>query len=126
MENIKQVELEILIAIRNNEAIPADEFYKLFDHRWPEYRKSMGSLYDRGLFIISCQFNMPGANKFELTRDGKLRVTELLSERSDDIHIKLTEGNHVRNLETSAWWSSLPGIIDFASHFSLRFKRQVH
>jgi hypothetical protein len=126
MENIKQVELEILIAIRNNETIPADEFYKLFDHRWPEYRKSMGSLYDGGLFIISRQYNKPGANKFELTPDGKLRVTELLSERSEDIHIKLSEGKKVRSSETSAWRSSLSGIIDFVSAFSLRFKRQVH
>ena len=118
MENIKRRELEILIAIRNNQAVPADEFCKLFDDRWPDYKESMGSLYTKGMFILS--------NKLELTSAGRLRVTELLCERSNDLSNILLIGMKSKKLQTFPDRSPLSGIMDFASHFSLRFKRQVH
>jgi hypothetical protein len=81
MEKSKQMELEILVAIRNNPKTPADEFYKIFDCCWPEYRESMSYLYSQGLFIISRHEIIAGLNRLELTRTGKSRETELILER---------------------------------------------
>lgn len=125
MQNTKQMELEILIAIRNNQTIPAYEFHKLFDHNWPDFRKSMDTLYDQRLFIISSQDKMPGSHILELTPEGNRWVTKLLSECTNEIHMNLSGHKQVRNLETSTRWSSLFGIIDLVSAFSFRFKRQI-
>jgi hypothetical protein len=118
MENRKHKELEILIAIRNNQAIPADEFYKLFDDRWPDYKESMGSLFTKGMFKLS--------TKLELTSAGKRRVTELLCERSGDLSNILLIRSKTKKLRTFPVRSPLTGIMDMVSYFSLRFKRQVH
>ncbi|HSZ32301.1 MAG TPA: hypothetical protein VK772_03275 [Puia sp.] len=80
MEKSKQMELEVLVAIRNNPKAPVDEFYKIFDCCWPEYRESMSYLYCQGLFVISKHETIPGLNRLELTRTGKSRETELLLE----------------------------------------------
>ena len=85
MEKSKQMELEILIAIRNNPKVPVDEFYNIFDCCWSEYRAAMSELYNRGLFIISAHEIVPGLNRLELTEPGKIRETELLLERSNDL-----------------------------------------
>ena len=82
MEKSKQMELEILVAIRNNPNVSVDEFYKIFDGCWREYRICMGELYNQGLFIISPHEIIPGLNRLELTDTGKLRESELLLERS--------------------------------------------
>jgi hypothetical protein len=83
MENIKQMELEVLIAIRNNPKTHVDEFYKIFECCWPEYRTLMGDLYNKGLFIISRHELIRELNRLELTDMGKRRETELLLERSN-------------------------------------------
>lgn len=118
MENIKRRELEILMAIRNNQAVPADEFHKLFDDRWPDYRESMASLYTKGMFILS--------SKLELTSEGKRRVTELLCERSGDLSNILLIGRKTKKSGNFPVRNPLSGIMDMVSHFSLRFKRHVH
>jgi hypothetical protein len=126
MENNKQMELEILIAIRNNQTIPADEFHTIFDDRWPDYRTSMVSLYNKGLLINSCHAIIPGLNIWELTGAGKLRISELLFERSNDLAKMLSEKIKIKKLLIFPVWSSLLGISNFVSHFPSRFKRQVH
>jgi hypothetical protein len=82
MEKSEHMELEILIAIRNNPKVPVDEFYTIFEHRWPEYRALMSDQYNNGLFIVSSHEVIPGLNRLELTSSGKRRETELLLERS--------------------------------------------
>jgi hypothetical protein len=76
MEKSKQMELEILVAIRNNPKTPADEFYTIFDCCWPEYRARVSYLYSQGLFVISRHEIIPGLNRLELTRTGKTRESE--------------------------------------------------
>jgi hypothetical protein len=75
-------ELEILIAIRNHPKTPIDEFCRIFDNCWPEYRSVMSDLYNEGLFIISSHEIIPGLKRLELTGNGRRRETELLLERS--------------------------------------------
>lgn len=96
MDKSKQMELEILVAIRNNQNVPVDEFYKIFDCCWPEYRKAMGDLYNQELFIISPHEIVPGLNRLELTETGKRRETELLLERSNDLTKIISEPKKVR------------------------------
>jgi len=126
MEKLKEMELEILITIRNNETIESNQFYKLFENRWPHYRECMSILYDRGLFINADLQAMPGLKKYALTKQGNDRVSQLLSERSHAVHVKLAHLRHSKNLESSQKEHSLLNLFAFFAHFSNRFKRQVH
>ncbi len=126
MEKMNEMELEILIAIRNNETVTSNQFYKLFEDRWPYYRECTSILYDRGLFINADVQTMPGLKKFELTKQGNSRVSELLSERSHAVHVKLAHLRRSKNLESSQREHSLLNLFAFFTQFSNRFKRQVH
>ena len=126
MEKLKEMELEILITIRNNETTESNQFYKLFENQWPQYRECIGILHDRGLFVNADLQAMPGLKKYELTKQGNHRVSELLSERSHAVHVKLAHLRRSKNLESSQREHSLLSLFTFFTHFSNRFKRQVH
>ena len=126
MEKLKEMELEILITIRNNDTIESNQFYKLFENRWPHYRECVSILYDKGLFINADLQTMPGLKKFELTKQGNNRVSQLLSERSHAVHVKLAHLRRSKNLESSQRGHSLLNLFTFLTQFSNRFKRQVH
>ena len=100
MGKSEHMELEILIAIRNNQKTPVDEFYKIFDCNWPIYRVSMGELYNKGMFIITPHEIIPGLNRLELTGRGKCRETELLHERSNDLSNILAEPKKTKKPRT--------------------------
>jgi hypothetical protein len=102
MEKSEQMELEILISIRNNPNIPVDEFYKIFDCNWTIYRVFMGVFYNKGLFIISRHEVIPGLNRFELTWKGKCREKELLEERSKKISKSLSEQKKTKKPRAAA------------------------
>ena len=126
MEKLKEMELEILITMRNNETTESHEFYKLFECRWPQYRECMSILSDRGLFTNTEFKNFPGLKKYELTKQGNNRISQLLSERSHAVHVKLAHLRHKKNLESSHRVHSLFSLFTFFTHFPSRFKRQVH
>jgi hypothetical protein len=126
MEKLKEMELEILITIRNNETLESNQFYRLFETRWPQYSECMGILFDRGLFINADVQSIPGQKKYELTKQGNNRVSQLLSERSHAVHVKLANLRRAKNLESSHREHSLFNLFTFFTHFSNRFKRQVH
>jgi hypothetical protein len=126
MEKLKEMELEILITIRNNETIETNQFYKFFESRWPEYQNSIGTLLDRGLFINADWQAVPGLKKYVLTKQGNNRISELLNERSHAIHVKLAHLRRSKNLESSQRGHSLFSLFTFVAYFSNRFKRQVH
>ena len=126
MEKLKEMELEILITIRNNETMESNQFHKLFGDRWPYYRESISILYDRGLFTNAELKAMPGMKKYELTKQGNDRVSQLLSERSHAVHVKLANLRRSENLESSQREHSLLNLFTFFTQFSSRFKRQVH
>jgi hypothetical protein len=126
MEKLKEMELEILITIRNNETLESNQFYKLFEDRWPQYRECISILSDRGLFTNADLQSMPGFKKYELTKQGNNRVSQLLSERSHAVHVKLAHLRHSKNLESSQREHPLFSLFAFFTHFSNRFRRQVH
>jgi hypothetical protein len=127
MEKLMEMELEILITIRNNEEVESNQFYKLFENRWPEYRECVSLLYDRGLFINAGLKDMPEFKKYALTKIGNNRVSQLLSERSHGVHVKLAHLRRSENLESSQRGHSLTGLLAFFAHFFPgRIKRQVH
>jgi hypothetical protein len=126
MEKLKEMELEILITIRNNETIDSNQFYKLFENQWPRYRECISFLSDRGLFINADLPGMPGLKKYELTKQGNNRVSQLLSERSHAVHVKLAHLRRSKNLESSQREHTLLNLFSFFTNFSNRFKRQVH
>ncbi|HEY2348033.1 MAG TPA: hypothetical protein VGH64_03405 [Puia sp.] len=127
MEKLKEMELEILITIRNNETIESNQFHKIFGDRWPFYRESVGVLLDRGLYTNADFQAMPGLKKYELTKQGNNRVSQLLSERSHAVHVKLAHLRHSKNIESSHRTYSQFSLFAFFAHFPVRFKRhQAH
>jgi hypothetical protein len=126
MEKLKEMELEILITMRNNETIDSNQFYKLFENQWPRYRECISFLSDRGLFINADLPGLPGLKKYELTKQGNNRVSQLLSERSHAVHVKLAHLRRSKNLESSQREHTLLNLFSFFTNFSNRFKRQVH
>jgi hypothetical protein len=126
MERLNEMELDILITIRNNETTEADQFYTLFENRWPRYMECLRILSERRLFILTDFQNRPGLKIFKLTKEGNARISQLLSERSHAIHVKLAHLRHSKNLESSHRAHALFSVFSFFTHFSSRFKRQVH
>jgi hypothetical protein len=125
MEKLKEMELEILITIRNNE-IASNQFYKLFDDRWPYYQECISILSDKGLFIQTDLHTVPGGlKKYELTKQGNNRIGQLLSERTHAVQVKLAHLRRSKNIESSQREHSLLNLFAFFAHFSNRFKRQV-
>ena len=66
MEQVKQYELLILIAIRNNVTIPTDEFYKQFGDKWSVFSDRFNDLAAEGFFIQAEQET--GSYRYELTK----------------------------------------------------------
>jgi hypothetical protein len=126
MEKMNEMELEILIAIRNNETTESNEFYKLFENRWPHYMECMSILSGRDLFINVDLKNTPGMKRYELTKLGNSRISQLLSERSHAVQVKLAHLRHSKNLESSNRINPVFSLFAFFSHFSNRFRRQAH
>lgn len=121
MEQVKQLELFILIAIRNNRNIPAGEFYKLFDQNWPVYSHRFNEIITEGTFIQSTLEHMPELHRYHLTRKGKTRITELLNERSSEISVKLAQLKHGKYFTPAPGWNILSGMKGFFSLFSTRY-----
>jgi hypothetical protein len=88
MNNMKALELEILVTIMQNKTVPISRFHKLFDYKWELYRLSFDDLKMGGLFKVSAPG--VGASGYELTPGGKARVSELLKERENEIEFRLT------------------------------------
>jgi hypothetical protein len=126
MEKLKEMELEILIAIRNNETVESNQFHKLFGNKWPFYKECISLLFERDLFEYKDLQEMQGLKKYELTRQGNNRITQLLNERSHAIHVKLAHLRREKNLESSRREQHLFSLFNFITFFSSRFKRQVH
>ncbi len=126
MEKMKEMELEILIAIRNNETVESNQFHMLFGNKWPFYKECISLLSDSGLFEYKNLEEMQGLKKYELTKQGNNRITQLLNERSHAIHVKLAHLGREKNLESSRREHQLFSLFSFVTFFSSRFKRQVH
>ena len=126
MDNIKEMELEILISIRNNQMTPCNEFYRLFDNHWPAYGKIFNHLYDLGMIKISCREITPVADRFELTPSGNLMVSKLLDDRSHEVHVKIAQLQNLKNLRPASGWNPLSGLVHFLTPLFSPFKRPVH
>jgi hypothetical protein len=88
MNNMKTLELEILVTIMQNKTLPVSRFHRLFDYKWELYRPGFNDLRMEGLFRVSAPG--VGASGYELTSRGKARVSELLKERESEIEFRLT------------------------------------
>jgi hypothetical protein len=124
MKALNEMELEILIAIRNNDATQSNQFYQLFGHEWPYYKEYLNVLLTRGLFGEVEVTDMPGLKKYQLTYQGNNRVGQLLTERSHAVQVKLGHLRRSKNIEFSHRTYSPFSLFSFLAHFSGRFKRQ--
>ena len=101
MENSRQKELEILVAVRNSPTTPADEFHKIFGDDWLDYKKYMFSLYNNGLLMHAPHNAIPGLKIWELTGVGNRALTDLLHERSSDLFKRRPESPNTNKLNVN-------------------------
>ena len=88
MNNMKTLELEILVTIMQNKMVPINRFHKLFDYKWELYRVHFNELKTGGLFKVTAPG--VGASGYELTLLGKARLDELLKDRENEVEFRLT------------------------------------
>jgi hypothetical protein len=104
MEQAKSLELEILLAVRNNKRVPARKFHELFEQDWNLYRSKIHELIVQEFLKISTQGQ--GICVFRLSSKGEYRMDELLTERAREIE------------------STNSGILNFLKRFQLnKFRR---
>src|SRR3954447_4568142 len=101
MKTLNEMELEILIAIRNNDATQSNQLCQLFGHQWPDYKEYLNVLFTRGLFGEAEVTDMPGLKKYQLTYQGNNRIGQLLTERSHAVQVKLAHLRRSKNIEFS-------------------------
>ena len=58
MEQAKNLELEILLTLRNNKTVPTRKFHELFEQDWNLYRSKFNELIVKKFLKISIQ--IPG------------------------------------------------------------------
>jgi hypothetical protein len=78
MEQIENLELEILFALRSNKTVPTRKFHELFEPDWSLYRPKFNELIIKRFLKVSAQ--IPGICVFELSKKGDERIDELLYE----------------------------------------------
>jgi hypothetical protein len=104
MDNIKTLELEILIVVRQNRRVPTHHFYKLFEHRWNSYNAKFNELAADGLFETVAISGIP---IYELTGKGRVRITELLEQRERDITVRLLHLKQIKPIPAGGWKSPM-------------------
>lgn len=125
MEKAKHDELLLLIAIRNNSKIPIDEFYKLFDDNWYVFSPIFNDLETKGLFTSSALEHLPGLHKYELTKKGNLRISELLSERSNAIDLNLAQPGNKRVQGTGIFRRILAYFMQNPARFKIKHSGNI-
>ena len=83
MDQAKRLELEILLTVRNNKAVPSRKFRELFEQDWNLYRPKFNELIVKKFLKISSQ--IPGICVFELHGKGEYRIDEFLAESTREI-----------------------------------------
>ncbi|MDP9040573.1 MAG: hypothetical protein M3N30_01250 [Bacteroidota bacterium] len=124
METFKKIELELLLAIRNHEELPTNDFEQQFESNWETYRIKFHELGKKELFFISAP--VTGQGSYELTRKGKLRITELLSERCNEVETRLVQLRTKRNYSRFPVWNTMLQFIGRHTSGQLTRKSNQH
>ena len=120
MDYNKELEIVILITIRNNESFPYDKTHKLFDNKWHMYCYRFIELTHESLFEISCLNEISGLFGYQLTQKGKIRLTELLAERNTEIKKNIATLKHSTNASSFPSVNIIIRIIGSLLHLSSR------
>ena|ERR1700753_738998 len=80
MEQTKNLELEILLALKTNKSVPTRKFHELFEKDWDLYRSTFNLLIVKKYLTISVQIS--GTCVFELSKKGDERIDEILTENA--------------------------------------------
>ena len=91
MDNRTTQELEMLITVSQNKKVPATDFRYLLEHKWKSYSVQFNELESEGLFKISTPLPGTEISIYELTAKGKIRITELLEKREQEIDLRLIQ-----------------------------------
>jgi hypothetical protein len=83
MEQIKNLELEILLALRSNKTVPTRKFHELFEKDWNLYRSTFNKLIVKKFLKISALSQETCV--FELSKKGDERIDELLRENASEM-----------------------------------------
>jgi hypothetical protein len=101
MDNIKNLDLEILITISQNKHVPTCHFQHLFEHKWRLYHTRFNELISDGDFNAATPIT--GMPYYELTSKGKNRITELIEQRESEVSERLMQLQQQRAATTPYW-----------------------
>ena len=107
MDNRTTQELEMLITVSQNKKVPAINFRHLVEHKWKSYCVQFSELESEGLFKISNPFPGTEISIYELTTKGKMRITELLEKREQEIDLRLIQLRQIKPQPFHGWKSLL-------------------
>ena len=124
METFKKIELELLLAIRYHQELPTTDFEQQFESNWETYRIKFHELGKKELFLVSAP--VKGPKRYELTRKGKLRITELLSERCDEVETRLVQLRTKKSYNRFPVWNTMLQFIGIHTSGHLTRKSNQH
>lgn len=115
MDNNKNLELEILITMRQNKKVPIDRFCNLFEHGWILYHTKFNQLMMEGLFV---PVQIADLSVYQLTPAGKARIAQLVEQREREITVRLL---HLRHFERkrSGIGKSAMALLNSIVHFRI-------
>ena len=102
MEYDYELDIVILVAIRNNDHVPYYKSHKLFEYTWHTYCYRFFELSNEGLFKIYCVNETEALYIYQLTPKGKFRLGELLTERDHEIKMKCLKTLNGRQTQTKS------------------------
>ena len=122
MDNRTTQELEMLITVSQNKKVPATDFRHLLEHKWKSYSVQFSELESEGFFKLT--YPLPGTeiSIYELTAKGKMRITELLEKREQEIDLLLIQLKHGRPQTFHGWKTIFAQTNAYINRPSHKFK----
>lgn len=121
MDNSKNLELEILIIVRQNNRVSINDFYKVFEHRWNLYDAKFYQLFKEGLFV---PVQLTEHCVYQLTPMGQARIAELIELREQGVSVLLLPVNQPGQKPYSAW-KSVMDLLNGIVHFRTSSQKDV-
>jgi hypothetical protein len=113
MDNSKNLELEILVNVRQNKKVPVSEFCRLFEHRWLLYDDIFNQLKMEGFFA---PVQVQNLYVYQLTPIGKARIAQLIQQREQEITLRLLHLKQLNQLRYNGW-KSVMSLLNTIVHF---------
>ena len=113
MDNSKNLELEILITVRQNKNIPINDFHRIFEYSWILYDAKFNQLIAERLIV---PVQVADLLVYQLTNTGKARISLLIEQREQEITIRLLHLKQISQMRFKGWKTAMV-LLNSIIHF---------